>query len=52
MKWDILVGITIASLVANVILGYLWATTRKWFRLYRAGLHLQGERSGVPWYLR
>ena len=48
----ILLGISIASLVANGVLGYLWLATRKWFRLYRAGLHLQGNRKGVPRHLR
>lgn len=48
----ILLGIVIASLVANGILSYLWLATRKWFRLYRAGLDLMGRRSGVPRHLR
>ncbi|HLA37014.1 MAG TPA: hypothetical protein VJZ02_00940 [Candidatus Brocadiales bacterium] len=47
----VLLGISIASLVANGILAYLWLATRKWFRLYRADLHLQGKRADVPRHL-
>ncbi len=43
----VLLGISIASLVANGILGYFWLATRKWFRLYRADLHLLDNRTGV-----
>ncbi|MDO8137241.1 MAG: hypothetical protein Q6354_06330 [Candidatus Brocadiales bacterium] len=49
---QVLLGISIASLVANGVLGYLWLATRKWFRLYRADLHLLGNRKGVPGHLK
>lgn len=47
----ILVGISIVSLIANAVLSYFWLATRKWFRLYRADLHLMGNRNGVPRHL-
>lgn len=50
--FHVAIAFLVVSLVANGILGYLLWATRKWFRLYRAGLDLQGNRTGVPGHLR
>lgn len=52
MDRDVLLGIVIASLIANAVLSYFWLATRKWFRLYRAGLDFMSKRTGVPRRLR